>query len=86
MPRWTGAQSDFSASHRESRKRSLAARACKLLFMTQSLERAGDHAKNLAEEVCHFVSGHSVRHVLMTYDKPIEQMFLDWLKHKDEKQ
>ena len=28
-----------------------------VIFMTQSLERAGDHAKNLAEEVCHLVSG-----------------------------
>jgi len=56
-----------------------------VIFMTQSLERAGDHAKNLAEEVCHFVSGHSVRHLLMSYDKPIEQMFLDWLRHKDDK-
>jgi len=56
-----------------------------IIFMTQSLERAGDHAKNLAEEVCHFVSGHTVRHVLMTYDKPIEQLFLDWLRHRDEK-
>ena len=55
-----------------------------VVFMTQSLERAGDHAKNLAEEVCHFVSGHSVRHLLMTYDKPIEQMFIDWLRHKNE--
>ncbi len=56
-----------------------------VIFMTQSLERAGDHAKNLAEEVCHFVSGHSVRHLLMLYDKPIEQMFIDWLRHKDDK-
>lgn len=56
-----------------------------VIFMTQSLERAGDHAKNLAEEVCHFVSGHTVRHVMMTYDKPIEQMFLDWLRAQDEK-
>jgi phosphate transport system protein len=56
-----------------------------IIFMTQSLERAGDHAKNLAEEVCHFVSGHTVRHVLMTYDKPIEQLFLDWLRHRDDK-
>lgn len=56
-----------------------------VIFMTQSLERAGDHAKNLAEEVCHFVSGHTVRHVMMTYDKPIEQMFLDWLRARDEK-
>jgi phosphate transport system protein len=56
-----------------------------VIFMTQSLERAGDHAKNLAEEVCHFVSGRSVRHLLMAYDKPLEQMFIDWLRHKDEK-
>jgi phosphate transport system protein len=56
-----------------------------VIFMTQSLERAGDHAKNLAEEVCHFVSGHTVRHVLMTYDKPLEQMFLDWLRQRDDK-
>jgi phosphate transport system protein len=56
-----------------------------VIFMTQSLERAGDHVKNLAEEVCHFVSGHTVRHVLMTYDKPIEQMFLDWLRKRDER-
>jgi phosphate transport system protein len=54
-----------------------------IIFMTQSLERAGDHTKNLAEEVCHLVSGHTVRHVLMTYDKPIEQMFLDWLRARD---
>jgi len=56
-----------------------------VIFMTQSLERAGDHAKNLAEEVCHFVSGHSIRHLLMAYDKPKEQMFLEWLRHKEEK-
>src|SRR5579864_2885610 len=55
-----------------------------VIFMTQSLERAGDHAKNLAEEVCHFVSGHTIRHIMMTYDKPIEQMFLDWLRHRDD--
>lgn len=57
-----------------------------VIFMTQSLERAGDHAKNLAEEVCHFISGHTVRHVLMSYDRPLEQMFLDWLRHKGEQQ
>jgi len=53
-----------------------------VLFMTQALERAGDHAKNLAEEVCHLVSGHSVRHVLRAYDKPVEQMFIDNLKRQ----
>jgi len=55
-----------------------------VIFMTQSLERAGDHTKNLAEEVCHFVSGHTVRHVLMTYDKPLEQMFIEWLRTKED--
>jgi phosphate transport system protein len=55
-----------------------------VIFMTQSLERAGDHAKNLAEEVCHFVSGQTVRHVLMTYDKPIEQqLFLEKLRRRE---
>ncbi len=57
-----------------------------VIFMTQSLERAGDHVKNLAEEVCHLVSGHTIRHVLMAYDKPIEQMFIDWLRTREEKQ
>jgi phosphate transport system protein len=55
-----------------------------VIFMTQSLERAGDHAKNLAEEVCHFVSGHTVRHVLIAYDKPIEQMFIDSLRRREQ--
>lgn len=57
-----------------------------VIFMTQSLERAGDHAKNLAEEVCFVVSGHTVRHVMMAYDKPIEQMFLDYLRQREERQ
>ncbi len=54
-----------------------------VIFMTQSLERAGDHAKNLAEEVCHFVSGRPVRHVLIAYDKPVEQMFIDYLRRRE---
>src|SRR5215467_12615770 len=33
-----------------------------LLFVAQAFERAGDHAKNLAEEVFHLVEGRSVRH------------------------
>jgi phosphate transport system protein len=54
-----------------------------VIFMTQSLERAGDHAKNLAEEVCHFVSGRPVRHVSIAQDKPVEQMFIDYLRRRD---
>lgn len=54
-----------------------------VLLMAQALERAGDHTTNLAEEVCHLVSGHTVRHVLRMHDKPVEQMFLDWLRNNE---
>jgi len=33
-----------------------------LLLMAQAFERAGDHAKNLGEELFHLVEGRSVRH------------------------
>jgi phosphate transport system protein len=33
-----------------------------VLLMAQALERAGDHSKNLAEELVHMVEGHSIRH------------------------
>jgi phosphate transport system protein len=71
--------------HIENPEKAERQASLQVIFMTQSLERAGDHAKNLAEEVCHFVSGHTVRHVLMSYDKPVEQMFIDWLRARDEK-
>jgi phosphate transport system protein len=53
-----------------------------VLLMAQALERAGDHVKNVAEEVCHFVSGKTLRHAVRSSDKPEEQMFLDWLKQR----
>lgn len=53
-----------------------------VLFMAQEIERAGDHVKNMAEEVCHLVSGRTVRHVLRAYDRPVEQLFLDHVKNK----
>lgn len=53
-----------------------------VLFMAQEIERAGDHVKNMAEEVCHLVSGRTVRHVLRSYDRPVEQLFLDHIKNK----
>jgi phosphate transport system protein len=33
-----------------------------LLLMAQAFERAGDHAKNLGEELFHLVEGHTMRH------------------------
>lgn len=68
--------------HLESHDNTPRAESFHVLFMTQSLERAGDHAKNLAEEICHLVSGQTVRHVLRSYDKPVEQMFIDDLRRK----
>jgi len=53
-----------------------------IVFMCQTLERAGDHAKNLAEEICHLVSGRSVRHLLREHDKPAEQMFIERLRRQ----
>ena len=48
--------------------------------MAQGLERAGDHAKNIAEEVCHLVSGRTVRHVLRSYEMPDEKLFIEHLR------
>lgn len=54
-----------------------------VVFMSQALERAGDHAKNVAEEVVQLVTGRSVRHLLRTTDKPIENMFVDYMRKKE---
>ena len=53
-----------------------------VVFMTQELERAGDHAKNMAEEVVHLVTGRSVRHLLRSQDKPDEVRFLDFMRRR----
>src|SRR5438132_12233707 len=51
-----------------------------LVFISQALERAGDHAKNLAEQICHLVSGRSVRHILREFDRPVEQVYLERMR------
>jgi phosphate transport system protein len=53
-----------------------------VVFMTQELERAGDHAKNIAEEVVHLVTGRSMRHLLRAKDKPDEVRFLDFMRRR----
>ena len=53
-----------------------------VLFMAQEIERAGDHVKNMAEEVCHLISGRTMRHVLRAYDLPVEQLFLEHIRNK----
>ncbi|HXZ28379.1 MAG TPA: PhoU domain-containing protein, partial [Terriglobales bacterium] len=60
----------------------VAQESLQVLFMAQALERAGDHAKNLAEEVCHSVSGHTLRHVLRSQNQSSEQLYLRWLREQ----
>lgn len=62
------------------------AESVQVLLMAQGLERAGDHAKNLAEEVCHFVSGYTLRHVIQKDHGSYEQLLLDWVRqHQPDK-
>ena len=49
-------------SRQISRRTPDIALSLEIFLMAQALERAGDHAKNLAEEVCHLVEGRTMRH------------------------
>jgi phosphate transport system protein len=51
-----------------------------VITMAQAVERAADHVKNAAEEVCHLVSGHTVRHLLGLREKSAEQLYLEHLR------
>lgn len=69
--------------HVENRENQPRQESFHLVFMTQTIERAGDHAKNLAEEICQLVTGKAIRHLLRSKDKPYELLFVEWMrKHK----
>lgn len=68
--------------HIEPKEEGIPSGNIQVLFMAQALERAGDHAKNLGEEVCHYVTGKTIRHLLRSRSKSDEQMFLNWLREK----
>lgn len=53
-----------------------------VIAMAQALERAGDHTKNLAEEIVHLVTGRSVRHILPQKGKSYEEMYIDWIRQQ----
>jgi phosphate transport system protein len=53
-----------------------------VITMAQAVERAADHVKNTAEEVCHMVSGHTVRHLLRMQEKSSEQLYLEHLRRQ----
>jgi phosphate transport system protein len=48
--------------HLQSSNRRGIVESTNVLLMAQAFERAGDHTKNLAEEVFHLVQGYSLRH------------------------
>jgi len=54
-----------------------------VVFMSQTLERAGDHTKNIAEEVVFLVTKRSARHAMRASDKPYEEMWADWMRKKE---
>jgi len=58
------------------------AESIQVVLMGQCLERAGDHAKNLGEEIIHYVSGRTVRHLHADRTRLQEQMFVEWLREK----
>jgi phosphate transport system protein len=54
-----------------------------VLLMAQALERAGDHAKNLAEEVIHLVTGKTARHLSHNQKESYQQMYKRWLRDRN---
>ena len=68
--------------HIEDREHAVGPGGVQAVFLAQALERAGDHAKNVAEEVCHLISGHTLRHLLRGHDKPDEVAFIERMKKK----
>jgi phosphate transport system protein len=71
--------------HVENRENQPRQESFHVVFMTQTLERAGDHAKNLAEEVCQLVTGRAIRHLLRSKDKPFELLFVEWMRKQEKK-
>jgi len=51
-----------------------------VLAMAQALERAGDHAKNAAEEIVHLTTGRSIRHILRRKGMSYEQLYIQSLR------
>jgi phosphate transport system protein len=71
--------------HVENPERQQRQESFHLVFMAQSLERAADHVKNVAEEICHLITGRSIRHLIREADKPDEVMFVEWMRKQPSK-
>ena len=66
--------------HVENRENLPRQESFHIVFMTQTIERSGDHVKNLGEEVCQLITGKSIRHLLRAKDKPYELLFVEWMR------
>jgi phosphate transport system protein len=53
---------DLFDRHLQSHNRKSRTQSIDALFIVQSIERAGDHATNLAEELVHLIEHRSIRH------------------------
>jgi phosphate transport system protein len=69
--------------HSENPERATRQDSLNVLLMTQALERAGDHAKNLAEEVIHLVTGKTARHLSHNQKESYQQMYKRWLRDRN---
>jgi phosphate uptake regulator len=50
-------------AHLDNKKKENTRDSIEILFISQALERAGDHVTNLAEELFHLLEEHSIRHL-----------------------
>ena len=53
--------------------------------IAQGLERAGDHVRNLAEEIAHLCTGRSLRHARRASEKPDEVRYIERMRRQYKK-
>lgn len=59
-----------------------APHAIHVVAIAQGLERAGDHVRNLAEEIAHLCTGRSLRHARRAGQKSDEQMYIERMRRQ----
>jgi phosphate uptake regulator len=74
-------KSAISLRHENAGNQHLA--DAQVLFMAQSLQMAGDHAKYLAEQVALLITGNTATKNPTEQDEPVKQVFLDWIQCRE---
>jgi len=59
-----------------------APQAIHVVSIAQALERAGDHVRNLAEDIAHLITGRSLRHAQRAGQKSDEQMYIERMRRQ----